>query len=267
MYSVFMATPIYNEIGKVYNTTRRADPYIADRMYYLLSPQGEGLYLDIGCGTGNYTSELAGRGINFYGIDPSETMLTQARNKDSNIVFIQGRVEALPFADNFFSGAIAMFTFHHWEHKLAGLKELNRVQKPGARLVFLTFAGEQMRGYWLNEYFPKMMKRSWELVPELPEMEQLLNEGGFKLVGTEKYFVQDDLQDQFLYANKSRPEQYLRPEIRQNASSFSAFCEPEELQQGLQMLEADINSGKIADVMKRYENDKGDYMFLDAQKG
>ncbi len=261
-----MSTPIYNTIGKAYNTTRCADPYIAERIYELLAPTSDGLYLDIGCGTANYLAALADRGIRFYGVDPSETMLEQTKAKGLDATFIHARAESLPINNEFFDGAMALFTLHHWSDKLAGLREVNRTLKPGARMVFLTFTAEQMKGYWLNEYFPVMMKRSWELVPELPGMEELLNESGFRIVATENYFVQDNLQDHFLYSNKRRPEQYLRPEIRQNASSFSAFCEPEELRTGLAALERDIATGKINDIMKEYENDRGDYLFIVAEK-
>lgn len=261
-----MTTPVYNSIGKAYNTTRCADPYITERVYTLLTPLQEGLYLDIGCGTGNYLAALAAKGLRFYGVDPSETMLEKARQKNTEAVFIQSKAEDIPLDDSMFDGAIAMFTFHHWSDKVAGLKQINRVLKPGAKLVFLTFTGDQMRGYWLKEYFPEMMKRSWELVPELPGMAQLLHQSGFRLTGTENYFIKDDLQDHFLYANKNRPEQYLRSEIRQNASSFSAFCEDAELNKGLRALEADIASGKITEIMKQYENDRGDYLFLVAEK-
>ena len=58
----------------------------------------------------------------------------------------------------------------------------------------------------------------------------------------------------------------MRPEIRQNASSFSAFCEPEELETGLKRLEYDIASGRIYEVMEQYDDSKGDYLFLVAEK-
>jgi ubiquinone/menaquinone biosynthesis C-methylase UbiE len=261
-----MSNTLYDRIGIEYNTTRTADPYIAGRLYELLTPKTDGLYLDIGCGTANYLTALAQKGLKFYGADPSETMLKEAKAKDNGAKFFCAHAEELPFENDFFDGGTATFTLHHWNDKLKGLTEVNRVLKPGSKLVLLSFTGEQMRGYWLNQYFPEMMRRSWELVPELPGMEQLLNDSGFGLVATENYFVQDDLQDHFLYSNKHRPEQYLRPEIRQNVSSFSSFCTTEELESGLQALEADISSGKIYDVMKSYENDKGDYLFLVAQK-
>ena len=59
---------------------------------------------------------------------------------------------------------------------------------------------------------------------------------------------------------------YLRPEIRANVSSFSAYSDPEEVEAGLLKLEADIASGKIQDVIKSYENDKGDYIFFVVEK-
>jgi SAM-dependent methyltransferase len=234
-------------------------------MYELLAPVSNGVYLDIGCGTGNYLAAFCGMGLDFYGIDPSETMLQKAHEKARGATLLCATADSLPIEDNYFDGATAMFTFHHWDNKTGGLRELHRVLKPGARLVFLTFTGEQMRHYWLNHYFPEMMKRSWELLPELPGMEHMLNDCGFRLVATENYFIQDDLQDFFLYSHKRRPDQYLLPEVRQNISSFSAFCEEAELHSGLQHLQRDIDSGMINEVMCRYESVNGDYLFLVAE--
>jgi len=260
-----MSHVVYDKAGVGYNTTRRADPYLAGRLYEMLSPSPSGLYVDIGCGTGNYLTALADKGVRFYGIDPSEVMLAEARLKPNNAIFINATAEAIPIEDNFFDGALATFTLHHWADMQQGLREVNRVLKPGARLVMLSFTPEQLLGYWLRHYFPRMIARSC-LTPSLPEMESILNDTGFTLSTTEKYFIQEDLQDHFLYSNKSRPEQYLRQEVRNGASSFTVFAEPEEVAAGLLLLEADIASGKINEVMKQYENDLGDYLFLVAEK-
>jgi ubiquinone/menaquinone biosynthesis C-methylase UbiE len=257
---------IYNTIGKEYDNTRTADPYIAERVFDLLTPKHNGRYLDIGCGTGNYLAQLSQMGLAFFGIDPSEIMLQKAANKNCSATLICAKAEAIPLPDGFFDGAIALFTFHHWNDKAGGLKELHRVLKPGSKLVFLTFTGEQMRHYWLNHYFPIMMKRSWELVPEIPGMEKMLDDCGFKLATVENYFVQDDLKDRFLYSYKKNPAQYLLPEVRANISSFSAFCDATELHHGLALLQDDINSGAINDIMRQYESNKGDYVFLVAER-
>lgn len=260
-----MNTPIYDKVGIGYNTTRRADPYIASRLYELLAPKEGCMYADIGCGTGNYLHALTQKGLHFYGIDPSERMLAEARSHNPDTTFIYAKAEDIPLEDNFFSGAMACFTLHHWTDMLQGLTEVNRILKPGAKLVILSWTPEQILNYWLNHYFPRMMQASC-VTPPLREMEAVLNASGFNLAATEKYFVQPDLQDHFLYSNKFRPEQYLKPEIRNGASSFTVYADPAEVEAGLIVLEQDIASGRINEVMKQYENDLGDYMFIVAEK-
>src|SRR4051812_6145732 len=107
-----MGSAVYDKAGIGYNTTRCADPYLAGRLYEMLSPSPEGVYLDIGCGTANYLTALAAKGVSFYGIDPSETMLKEARAKDNNATFIKASAENIPVDSNFFDGALATFTLH-----------------------------------------------------------------------------------------------------------------------------------------------------------
>lgn len=257
---------LYNSIGTEYNSTRRADPYLTERIYEHLNVELSGKYLDIGCGTGNYLKALTDKGVNIIGVDPSEVMLKQARLKNPTSEIIQGSAENIPFPDNTFDGAIALFTFHHWLDKQKSLHELNRVLKPGSHLVFLSFTPEQLEGYWLCHYFPEMMKTSMTIIPDLVGMEKILSEANFKIYQSEKYFIKDDLQDLFLYSGKHFPERYLNPVLRKNVSSFSAFSNEEEVASGLIELEKDINSGKINSIINQYENDLGDYIFINAVK-
>ncbi len=261
-----MSEPVYNKAGIGYNNTRVADPYLASRLYAHLLPEPDGLYLDVGCGTANYLTALSAMGMKFYGIDPSETMLEVARTRPHGATLLNAKVEHIPLPDAMFDGAMFNFTMHHWDDKVKGLTEIARVLKPGARAVFLSFTPEQMAGYWLYHYFPEMMKRSAELLPGIEVIEQWLYEAGFNLVETEKYFVQDDLQDKFLYANKYKPEQYLLPEVRNGASSFTVFSTPAEVAAGLLQLSADIESGEINSIIEQYENEEGDYLFYVAEK-
>lgn len=261
-----MSEPIYNTIGTGYNTTRRADPYLAGRLFELIKGKPDGLFLDIGCGTGNYLVALEEKGMHFYGVDPSEKMLRVARTKSNKATFIQGKAEALPMVDDFFDGVMGNFTLHHWDDIQRGLQELYRVLKPGSNLVFLSFTPQQLLNYWLCHYFPKMMQLSSQVIPEWDVMETMLKNAGFQNISTEKYFVHYDLQDHFLYSNKRRPERYLDPAVRNGASSFTAFSTPEELETGLIALEADIQSGKINEVIQQYSDELGDYLFIKAMK-
>ena len=258
--------PLYDTIGQGYNTTRKADLYLTERFYELLSPIPGGIYLDAGCGTGNYLNALSKKGLQFYGIDPSETMLIEARAKNPGTEFVCCKAEGNPFEDNFFDGVTAILTLHHWENISKGLTELCRVLKPGAKFVSFSFTPEQVRGYWLAHYFPVMIERAANVVPALDEMEKMLLDAGFSSVVFENYFVLPDLEDHFMYSCKHSPERCLIPEMRKNTSGFTALANKEEVEQGLLMLEEDINTGKIDSVIKSYENNLGDYLFISANK-
>jgi len=253
---------LYNTIGGNYNLTRKADPFITTKIYELLGPEISAFYLDIGCGTGNYLNALTEKGLSFMGIDPSEIMLKQAKEKNPYTKFIHAQAEHIPLPDQLFNGAIAILTIHHWNSIGQGLKEIKRVLKPNSKLVLFSFTPQQLRGYWLYHYFPIMIENCMKTIVDLTQMEQYIKQAGFSQLQTELYFVQDDLQDQFMYSNKHHPEKYLLEEIRNNASGFRVFSDPDELMQGVAKLKNDIETGKIKAVIKEYENDLGDYIFL-----
>ncbi|MBV8391235.1 MAG: class I SAM-dependent methyltransferase, partial [Mucilaginibacter sp.] len=193
---------LYDNIGKGYNSTRQADPYLAERLYDLLLPQKGALYIDIGCGTGNYTTALTSKGLAFYGIEPSEEMLKIARSGKNDVKWFIGTAENIPTEDALFDGAIATLTIHHWADLVKAFHEINRVLKPEATLVLFTATPSQMRGYWLNHYFPVMLERSIAQMPSLEVVVNALIDAGFMISNTEKYFITPDLQDHFLYSGK-----------------------------------------------------------------
>lgn len=84
----------YDDIGISYNETRSADPYIAKRLLKNLNPKTNGLYLDIGCGTGNYTNTFQEKGFNFIGMDPSEKCLKKQNRRTNLLIGKLGRPKA-----------------------------------------------------------------------------------------------------------------------------------------------------------------------------
>ncbi len=257
---------LYDNVAPVYNSTRQADPYIAEKLFQFLSPQAGKLYLDIGCGTGNYTIALANKGLNFFGIEPSEKMLDIAKSRNSKINWLRGQAEQIPLNDNFFDGAIATLTIHHWVSIKKAFTEIQRVLNDKGKIVFFTATPEQMKGYWLNHYFPKTLAASILQMPSFEAIENAAIETGFVITATEKYFIQDDLKDHFLYAGKNRPELYFDEEIRQGISSFSALSNAKEVQQGLSKLQIDINLNKFEEIKEKFNNDSGDYLFVILEK-
>ena len=256
----------YDKIGLDYNNTRKADPFLVERLVHHLAPEKRKKYLDIGCGTGNYTIALSQKGFDFVGVDPSIEMLKVANLKSHAIDWQNGKSEEIPFEDCFFDGAMATLTIHHWSSLKLGFDELFRVLTHEGKLVIFTSTPKQMEGYWLNHYFPKMLKDSMIQMPQLDIVRKYLKESGFEITSTESYFVKPDLKDLFLYAGKHNPSLYLDKRVRQGISSFSSLAHADEIIHGLNNLQKDITSGKIRDVIFNYQNENGDYLFIVAER-
>lgn len=80
------------------------------------------------------------------GVDISEGMLDVGRKKVSeqglgNIISLQyGDSEALPFANDSFDAVMCAYGVRNFENLPAGLREMNRVLRPGGKLVVLEFS-------------------------------------------------------------------------------------------------------------------------------
>lgn len=256
----------YDTIGTEYNLTRKADQFLTKKLLQHLAPKKEGLYLDIGCGTGNYTNEFQKRGFRFMGIDPSKKMLEKAELKNSAIAWRIGSAEDTGLEGSSIDGIIGSLTIHHWTDLEKGFLELNRVLKPNAKIVIFTSTPEQMKGYWLNHYFPNMLSDSIAQMPTLNRVKNAMQISGIEFLKTDPYFITPDLQDQFLYCGKQHPELYFNEQVRQGISSFSSLANKKEVEQGLSELRKDIDDKKIGAIIKSYENDMGDYLYIIGEK-
>jgi ubiquinone/menaquinone biosynthesis C-methylase UbiE len=256
----------YDEIGLGYNQTRKADAFLTERHQHHLCLDPKGTYLDVGCGTGNYTIALQQKGLPMTGIDPSEEMLKVARAKNGNIGWIKASAEEIPLAGESTNGIICHLTIHHWHDLTSGFQELHRVLKPNGRIVVFTSTPTQMKGYWLNHYFPRMLKDAICQMPSKDIVCDALAHAGLQIVNTAQYSVKSDLSDMFLYAGKHQPSIYLNPAVRNGISSFASLANVKEVSRGLTQLERDIASGKISSIIEAYSNDLGDYLYIIAEK-
>ncbi|EER01003.1 3-demethylubiquinone-9 3-methyltransferase, putative [Perkinsus marinus ATCC 50983] len=112
----------------------------------------KGRYLDVGCGGGLLTEEMASTyGYNITGIDISEASLQQARQHGRdipNLHYQVGSVYDIPFPDNSFDGVIISDVLEHLLDLQGALTEIFRVLKPGGVLVFDTIS-RTMKSYVL----------------------------------------------------------------------------------------------------------------------
>ncbi len=195
---------IYNQIGNSYNSTRKADPVIVRKVLDQLQPIRGERYLDLACGTGNYTIEYKKSGLQLIGVDPSKLMIDQAQVRDASIDWSIGSAEALPFEDNSFRGVICTNAIHHFQNLSKSFLECSRVISSG-RLVIFCSTQEQMEQYWLNHYFPEMMRKSIEQMPTRNQIFECLEGAGFVEIVCEPFSVTSELEDLFLYSqNKGR---------------------------------------------------------------
>ncbi len=253
---------LYNLIGKDTNATRKADPHNCKRLITLLSPEHGGSYIDIGCGTGNYTIALSDLDYKFTGLDPSVTMLAIAGARVPFTEWIQGSAEKISVPDSQFDGAVATLTIHHWTDIKKAFREIYRVLKINSRFVLFTSLPEQMAGYWLNHYFPQMMQTSIKKMPVLDEITAAVRYAGFQLQCTELYDIRLDLEDHFLYSGKMNPALYINDYFRKGISSFAELEDQDEIEAGLKNLASDIGSGHIKTIQEKFQNTNGDYIFV-----
>jgi SAM-dependent methyltransferase len=194
-------------------------------------------------------------------------MLDRARAKSAGVPWCQADVAALPFRAAAFAGALCTLAIHHFPDLGGALAEVRRVLAPGARLVIFTTFPEQMRDYWLVEYFPVMLAQSIAQMPSAEALERTLHEAGLRLVQVEPWVVPADPVDLFLYSGKHRPELYLDPAVRRGISSFALLAAAGEVEAGLGRLAADLASGRLAEVRARVTSPHGDYAFVVAEAG
>jgi SAM-dependent methyltransferase len=96
--------------------------------------------LDVGCGSGVLTEELARRvgPEHVAGADPSD-MLGAAKERVPGADLREGTAEALPWEDDSFDVAASQLVLHFLEDPRAGTLEMSRVVRPGGAVAACTW--------------------------------------------------------------------------------------------------------------------------------
>lgn len=113
--------------------------------------------LDVGCGTGRWTTEAIAAGQRAVGLDPSTGMLARARARLPAAEFVRGRAESLPFASGQFGALLCIYVIHHLQDPARFVTEAARVLVRGGTLSVAALAPHDGQDDWyLYDYFDGM---------------------------------------------------------------------------------------------------------------
>ncbi|MDX6698292.1 MAG: hypothetical protein QOE65_1689 [Solirubrobacteraceae bacterium] len=130
----------------------RYGPALARELVDFAHPAGRAL--DVGCGPGALTAELAARlgPGDVAAIDRSETFAGACRERLPGVDVHVASAEDLPFADDHFDAVLSQLVVNFLPDAAAGLAEMRRVARPGAVIAACVwdYAGEMtmLRAFW-----------------------------------------------------------------------------------------------------------------------
>lgn len=135
-------------VSSLYRARQRTEiPWILEKIRRHIGYRAR--ILDLGCGYGYVTNQMARRGHELTGIDTDGPAVAAARLWDStqSVNYITGDIHALPFANNSFDVVLALEVLPHTERYAEIFEEARRVLKPGGILIFNGF--NRSLGKWL----------------------------------------------------------------------------------------------------------------------
>ena len=137
-------------VARAYDTWLPVDDTWPDEVVYREAfTEVEGPILELGCGTGRHSIELARRGYKMVGVDLSESQLQRAEDKARDagvqVTFLKFDARKLPFIDEFglvimlCEGAFPLMETDEMNFQI--LQNAAKALKPNGKLIFTTLNG------------------------------------------------------------------------------------------------------------------------------
>ena len=193
----------YDTIADIYDQTRwlteSVAEEVADFIVELVKASPETSFLEPGVGTGLNVLPLVRRGYSVTGIDVSQAMLDQFRQKfhevPQNLTLINADASRLPFPDQSFDVVLTVHMIHTVSNWKTFLGEIDRVLKT---------EGFYLNAQWITpparmefeRYFQKILS-NYEDLRELRPVDKILKE-----INIEEYFHSKGYQSTYIVAKK-----------------------------------------------------------------
>ncbi|MCL4519344.1 MAG: ubiquinone/menaquinone biosynthesis methyltransferase [Thaumarchaeota archaeon] len=119
------------------------DSYWRESVVRLARPDAKSTVVDIACGTGLVSYELASRGASVVGVDVTREMLLRAKDLDPkrafNADFVQARAENLPLRDGCADCVVISLAMRNVSSIEGSLSEMRRSVRSGGKVMSMDF--------------------------------------------------------------------------------------------------------------------------------
>ena len=172
----------YDAVAATYNTRYDRNRYegVRDALWKFIGDARDVDVAEIGCGTGHWLAELAGKVQSISGIDPSWGMLQRAAADARGALLVQARAEALPVASLSVDRVFCINAFHHFTDRAAFAREARRILRPGG--CVMTVGLDPHTGldrWWVYDYFPSALDADRARYPSTATIRAVLDDAGF----------------------------------------------------------------------------------------
>lgn len=242
-----MTSVNFDRASDFYDATRGFPPEVAPHIGNFLVESG-GLtatdsILEIGIGTGRVALPLAPYVRSITGADISRNMMQRLREKQKSeaIYLAQADAMRLPFADDTFDAGVVVHVLHLVSDPLVVISELQRVLKPGAKLLHCR---GRVRGLFdeLNAAW-QASKPETQSINRWDKINALLPENGWQPVG----------EFQFPYTIVETPGDYL-DKLQNRIWSATWALSDEEHAHSVEAVKAAIAQHYANDYDRKIEN-------------
>lgn len=229
----------YEQICRIYDDVREGDVLLLKHFLEELPSLGALNVLDIGCGTGNYTDLFQkitqDRCYSIHGIDPSDGMLSKARQKNGFITYQAGTAEQIPSQANFYDFVYMTDVIHHIPDLHKMFAEIFRILRSVGKTCIVTQSHAQIEHRPIARFFPGTVRVDQRRYPDIPAILQVAERNGLYHLKTEFIFEGEEME---LGAD------FLEL-VQKKGYSMLHLLPEHEYQNGLRALEDALKNGPI----------------------